>query len=163
MRLRANESCAGPPQSTHSNHQYNTSDPTGDDYQHMVEVFPLEPLHAANMARTMALVPSENGVEGDMLSGGWVDACGLNDMDDDLEAPASRAHSPHSPIHLHTHTALILGFTMLHDRTGTVKVDRRMVILTDGCSRIGSAEGLDAVVGGVRWRREASERASDVV
>lgn len=38
----------------------------------MVEVFPLEPLHAANMARTMALVPSKNGVEGDMLSGGWV-------------------------------------------------------------------------------------------
>lgn len=36
----------------------------------MVEVFPLEQLHAANLARTMALVPSETGVEGDMLSGG---------------------------------------------------------------------------------------------
>lgn len=49
---------------------------------------------------------------------------------------------------------------MLHDRTRTVKADRRMVILTDGCSRIGSAEGLDAVVGGVRKSR-ASERASN--
>lgn len=39
---------------------------------------------------------------------------------------------------------------MLHDRTRGLKVDRRMVILTDGCSRIGSAEGLDDVVNGVR-------------
>lgn len=49
---------------------------------------------------------------------------------------------------------------MLHDRTRAIKVDRRMVILTDGCSRIGSAEGLDAVVGGVRCvSGRASERA----
>lgn len=35
----------------------------------MVEVFPLEGLHAANFARTMALRPGKEGVEGDVLSG----------------------------------------------------------------------------------------------
>jgi hypothetical protein len=37
----------------------------------MVEVFPLQSLHAANLARTMALRPSAQNVQGDVLSGAF--------------------------------------------------------------------------------------------
>lgn len=39
---------------------------------------------------------------------------------------------------------------MLQERTATRKVDRRIVVITDGQSRIQTADGLDDVVKGVR-------------
>ncbi len=128
----------------------------------MVEVFSLGSVSAPTLARTMALRPSETGVQGDVLSGAcwgvlplleWSTTCpdrlpGVDGWVDRLAHPSLSLEPSPYPALNHTKTALILAFTALQD-TARKKTDRRIVILTDGRSKIRTADGLQEVVDGV--------------